>query len=1003
MNVVGTKEQIGGVSEWLLLKLMEVNAEVVIPQVHVALSNSPAHPRSGDYFLPVAPQNGYNANVGAAEFFHRERRRAKEPAFDASATHHAQPWSWRRWSGALLLLILCALVTPFLVSQVASGPVIERGVADFGGAFDRTRPVDLGGRWRAVWHAPGGDAGLALRVPGNWAGAETARGALPDRAHVTYRLELSNLPAGDYRLFAPTIVGASRIAIDGAVRSQRGQLGASPAYYLRPHEIDFRSEGGTVSIAIEVVTGAMRANGILEEPVLGARQAMQWWGAKRMAQEFIILVALILLAVFGLIVFVHRRSDRASLYLALACLSFVPSTLVAGHDNLFLMMFPALDQGAMMVAAYAGGQLGVTALLANIHALFPDESEPRAYGLLAALGPAFAAVLVAVFALGGIYAATWVATALPVLIVLPMAFIVVVVIRAARRRREGAIPLVLGMGVAGVAIVAVAAVAAGEVAPDFAYGMNYAALGILALLFAELIVLAERWAASITATEKTNDDLRQLLEVSSSITSDLQLGSLLDKIVAVSGKIIRAERSSLFLKDPASPVLEAQVAQGVEGAVEPLRVDSGRGLAGYVYATGETLNIADAYADERFNRSVDEATGYRTQSVLTVPINTRDGRRIGVMQAMNREEGGSFTPEDAARMSAFGAQAAVAIDNARLFAEALSARSFDESILRSMAGGVIALDETWKITKLNAAAARILGASSTLLGGLDARTLLQANNPWLTAELEEVTASGEAKVLLDVELVTARAKPSSVNLSIAPLLGEKGAVGMLLVIEDISEGKRLNGAMRRFMPQKVVEQVLERSDELLFGTGCRASVLFADIRNFTSMSEHLTPRETVDMLNEVFGELFEAVAETDGILDKYIGDAVMAVYGVPFSGEHDAANAVTAALRMQDMIAAINESRAVRLMPALSLGVGIATGEVIAGTIGSPKRMDYTVIGDSVNLAARLQELTKSYGKQVIVCERTAAEVRTTRTLGELDRIQIRGREALETIFEVIR
>jgi adenylate cyclase len=212
----------------------------------------------------------------------------------------------------------------------------------------------------------------------------------------------------------------------------------------------------------------------------------------------------------------------------------------------------------------------------------------------------------------------------------------------------------------------------------------------------------------------------------------------------------------------------------------------------------------------------------------------------------------------------------------------------------------------------------------------------------------------------------------------------------------------MQGAMRRFMTQKVVDQVMGRGDELLFGAACPASVLFADIRSFTSLSEKLPAREVVEMLNEIFTELFEAVAGHDGVLDKFMGDGLMAVYGAPLASGRDPLNAVDSAVQMIRMIGALNSGRAARGLPDLRLGVGVTSGEVVAGTIGSPKRMDYTVIGDSVNLSARLQSTTKAYGVDIIIDEATAAECADHHVLRELDTIRVRGREQPVRIFQVL-
>ena len=926
----------------------------------------------------------------------------------------------KRWRGprtarsrlllaVVALTVMLALVAPMFENPIDTrAPLARDGVLDLSGYPDRDRPIQIEGQWRLRWMGPDPAPRAAdslVKVPGQWTEQRLADGArLPENGHARYEVTLRGLEPGAYLLHIQVLWSGNRITLDGKPVGGLGRVGNGPrdtSYYLRSQQIPFVATGRDMVLGIEIASFLHRENGMEEAPTFGTPAAMDRWLALKWSREHLYNISLLLIASLGIAVFLFRPQDRASLYFGLSCLTFLPTAAILGFDNIFMLMFPRTSYPTMLAIQYLSGVVAVTFFFLNAHELFPRES-PRlvARAILITLAVVFA-VHSYLFLVGDTLVASRFQERVFIRVaLLILAYMVAILIRAVWNRRDGAVLYLLGIGMFASTFALNTTVMSGWITRDRVVGYEFLTLGVIMLLYSHVILMAERWSLSVGKAEQMNEDLRQLLEVNTAITSDLQLGSLLKKIVAVTSKIIRADRSSLFLKDEDTPELAALVAEGVEGG--ELRVDVGRGLAGYVFATGETVNIPDAYADERFNRSVDEATGYRTRSVLTVPVTSRDGRRIGVMQALNRDDGQGFDADDAARMGAFGAQAAIAIDNARLFSEALAARNFDDSILASMSGGVIALDAEWKITKINAAAAAILGASATLLTGLDARALLKANNPWLVDELAAVADGAEPKLLLDVALVTARERPSSVNVSITPLQGEEARAGVLVVIEDISEEKRLQGAMRRFMTQEVVDQVMSRDDDALFGTACTASVLFADIRGFTSLAEELTARETVETLNELFTELYEAVSGHGGVLDKYIGDAVMAVYGAPLGSPRDPLNALESGLEMLALLDAVNARRAGRGQPAIRIGIGIATGEVVAGTIGSPKRMDYTVIGDSVNLAARLQDLTKTYQVEMLIDEATANAVGEAFAMRQIDTIRVRGRERLETIFEVL-
>jgi class 3 adenylate cyclase len=193
--------------------------------------------------------------------------------------------------------------------------------------------------------------------------------------------------------------------------------------------------------------------------------------------------------------------------------------------------------------------------------------------------------------------------------------------------------------------------------------------------------------------------------------------------------------------------------------------------------------------------------------------------------------------------------------------------------------------------------------------------------------------------------------------------------------------------------------VVANPDIRLGGVNQEVTVLFADIRGFTTMSEEMEPGRVVEILNEYFTRVTDVIFDNGGTLDKYIGDAVMAVFGAPISKGNDAAAAVNSAIQIQRLLVELNRDAAAREWPELRVGIGINTGNAIAGNIGSPRRLDYTVVGDTVNTAQRL--MTNAAGGQILISESTARKIGKTFDLERLPELKVRGRSEAVPVFRV--
>ncbi len=226
------------------------------------------------------------------------------------------------------------------------------------------------------------------------------------------------------------------------------------------------------------------------------------------------------------------------------------------------------------------------------------------------------------------------------------------------------------------------------------------------------------------------------------------------------------------------------------------------------------------------------------------------------------------------------------------------------------------------------------------------------------------------------------------------------ANGFNAMVDGLKERDKLKTTFGKYMTPSIVEHLMAGKVQL-GGESLEVSILFSDIRDFTSISERMDAHELVALLNEYFTEMVTIVIDEGGVVDKYIGDAIMAVFGAPVPGSDDALRAVRAAVRMRTALIELNERLEKRGKPLIKTGIGIHTGVVVAGNIGSESRMEYTVIGDTVNLASRLEGKTKELGVGLVVSEDTFAKVEGQVVARRLSEITVKGREKPVVVYEV--
>ena len=371
-------------------------------------------------------------------------------------------------------------------------------------------------------------------------------------------------------------------------------------------------------------------------------------------------------------------------------------------------------------------------------------------------------------------------------------------------------------------------------------------------------------------------ELETLLDITNDLNSFEEIPVLLQEILVKSCAVLNASSGLILIEDNNSNVLNIGADFNIDiSALNGIIFNKNKGVIKEINQSRKTLCFKISQ-DNYF---------YRTNCVYCLIAPLLDKQKLaGAIVLFDKESRKGISPfidSDSNMLSAIASQAGIAYNNIKLIESIKEAKAFNENVMQSIATGVFTTNLMGEINHVNRTAVSILNCDKENIIGNHYGYIFESNEQILEliskCELESITVS-ESQVQLQFD-----EKTTTVNISVSPLLNDfNQPLGTVVALEDLSNINKLKSTFKKYVSNQIVDQLLENEDLLsLGGQEQEATILFSDIRGFTSLSENMTPNEVVETLNDYFNQMIEIIFKYNGILDKIIGDELMVIYGVP--------------------------------------------------------------------------------------------------------------------------
>ncbi|MBK8137717.1 MAG: GAF domain-containing protein [Chloroflexi bacterium] len=537
-----------------------------------------------------------------------------------------------------------------------------------------------------------------------------------------------------------------------------------------------------------------------------------------------------------------------------------------------------------------------------------------------------------------------------------------------------------------------------------------------------LMVSLDKFVQVLLDEQREVAQLRTLVTNSASLSGSFDLNHILsdamDGIIQLTG----AERGCIILVAEDGSLEFRVLRDGVTASNRDAVLDAQRAAEKFsrsiitaAMETGEALLTHNAHDDSRLV-GMQSVAALDLRSVLCVPLRYRD-TTLGVVYVDNRLRYGVFGEREKALLVAFANQVAVAMSNAKLYtsiehtlSEITRVKELTDNVYNSIDSGVITIDGDDIVVRANRAAASVLGIPDA--AALTGRSVLEILEPVAEQLVPAIGAvrSGSSRESFEIETQLGEKQKLALQVRISPLIGIGGGnQGMVIVVDDLTDQRDRAETLRMFkyyLPPEMVDNIEAIARLGFVGERREVSCMFADVRPLATLPKGLRPQQKMEMVNVYLSRATDCIHEAGGVIDKYMGTEIMALFNSQLNPRvNHAAAAVDAALRIRDHFAVIYKSLGIE-QPLYR--IGIHTGVATLGNVGSHTRRDFTAIGDSINLAKRLEE--NAYDGQIIVSGQTRDHMLAnvlvpplTANFIEREPLTVKGRQQQTRIYEVVQ